>query len=151
EAVTLGPGGSWGFGAGSGAEAGRCRFRRIGVDSQGGGRCQADITWSDNGGGNRLVVAGSHYAHGRLRFRPAGGGKFHTILSIGLEQYLRGLAEVPSSWPSTALEAQAIIGRGYAIATALARGGSDGSGRLSTCGCHTRDAARGRGYAGRSK
>jgi len=151
ETFTISPGENWVFEAGSGAEAGRCRFRRIGVDNQGWGPCQADITWSDNGGVNRLVVAGSHYAHGRLRFRPAGGGKFHTILSIGLEQYLRGLAEVPSSWPSAALEAQAIIGRGYAIATALARGGSDGSGRLSSCGCHIRDDARDQVYAGWSK
>ncbi len=151
EAFTISPGENWVFEAGSGADAGQCRFRRIGVDNQGWGPCQADITWEDNGGANRLVVAGSHYAHGQLRFRPAGSGKFHTILSIGLEHYLRGLAEVPSSWPEAALDAQAIIGRGYAIATALAHGGSDGSGRRSSCGCHIRDDARDQVYAGWSK
>ncbi|HEX7098354.1 MAG TPA: SpoIID/LytB domain-containing protein [Acidimicrobiia bacterium] len=147
----ISPGQEWIFESGSGEHQGQCRFRLPGVDNNGWGPCNADITWQDNGGGNRLVVAGTHYAHGRLRIRPAGDGKFHTILSIGLELYLRGLAEVPSSWPNAALDAQAIIGRGYAIATALARGGSDGSGRLSSCGCHIRDDTRDQAYSGWAK
>ena len=51
------------------------------------------------------------------------------MATVGLEAYLFGLAEVPSSWPSEALRAQAIIGRSYAVATAVLRGGSDGSGK----------------------
>ncbi|MFP4150346.1 MAG: SpoIID/LytB domain-containing protein, partial [Nitriliruptoraceae bacterium] len=39
-----------------------------------------------------------------------------------VERYLRGLAEVPSSWPDASLEAQAIAGRTYALRGS--RGGS---------------------------
>src|SRR5690606_24366374 len=55
------------------------------------------------------------------------------------------------SWPNAALDAQAIIGRGYAIATALGRGGSDGSGRRAACGCHIRSDTRDQAYTGWAK
>lgn len=47
-----------------------------------------------------------------------------------VERYLRGLAEVPSSWPSASLEAQAITGRTYALRGS--RGGTCLCDRLAT-------------------
>lgn len=141
----------WVFERGEDDHADECRFRLVGEDNNGWGPCSADLTWQDNGGGTRAVAGGASYAHGTLRLRPAGDGEFHTILSVGLEDYLYGLAEVPSSWPNAALDAQAIIGRGYAIATAVARGGGDGSGRLESCGCHIRDDTRDQAYTGWAK
>ena len=47
-----------------------------------------------------------------------------------VERYLRGLAEVPSSWPAAALQAQAITGRTYALRGS--RGGACRCDRLAT-------------------
>ncbi len=135
----------------------QCRFR-FGTTDQGGtstpwGSCEASITWTDDGGTTRLKVNTREYAHGTLRLRAATSA-FHVVLSVGLENYLHGLGEMPSSWGidgMEALKAQAIIARGYAIATAIARGGNDGSDRLSSCGCHIRDDSRDQVYSGWSK
>jgi stage II sporulation protein D len=55
---------------------------------------------------------------GALEFRPA-GGSVQTVNAIDLEDYLRGVisAEMPASWSSQALEAQAVAARTYAITT----------------------------------
>ncbi|MEX2551263.1 MAG: SpoIID/LytB domain-containing protein, partial [Nitriliruptoraceae bacterium] len=47
-----------------------------------------------------------------------------------VEQYLRGLAEVPASWPEATLQAQAIAGRTYAMRGS--RGGACRCDRLAT-------------------
>ena len=75
---------------------------------------------------SRVSINGSQYARGQIRFVDSAAG-FHVVATVGLEAYLFGLAEVPSSWPAEALKAQAIIGRSYAVATAVLRGGGDGS------------------------
>jgi hypothetical protein len=85
-----------------------------------------------------------------MRFDPSSAG-FHAVVTLDIETYLYGLAEVPSSWPSEALKAQAIIGRSYALATAAERGGNDGSTKLSSCGCHLRDTTADQAYAGWAK
>ena len=43
------------------------------------------------------------------------------VLQLPLEDYLHGIDEVPASWPSEALEAQAIAARSYASAQATGR------------------------------
>ena len=139
------------FEQGSGDSAGQCRFRLVGDENKGYGPCSARITWPNDGGQTRAIIAGRSYAHGSLQLRPASAERFNAVLAVGLEQYMYGLAEVPSSWPNAALDAQAIIGRGYAIATALARGGSNGSGRLGACGCHIRSDTRDQAYNGWAK
>lgn len=50
-------------------------------------------------------------------------------LVVDVERYLRGLGEVPSSWPAPALRAQAIAARTYALRAAAA--GID-----EACDCH---------------
>jgi SpoIID/LytB domain protein len=40
------------------------------------------------------------------------------ILELGPEEYLYGLGEVPSSWPMSAMEAQAVAARSYALGKA---------------------------------
>lgn len=62
------------------------------------------------------------YRHGRLALRPD-GSKVELIAEVLLDgEYLYGLAEMPSSWPSAALEAQAIAGRTYALKAYKASG-----------------------------
>lgn len=52
---------------------------------------------------------------GRLEIVQAGNGRLAVIDHLTFPQYLAGLAEVPRSWPSAALEAQVIAARSYAL------------------------------------
>ena len=49
--------------------------------------------------------------------RRADDGTLDLMLTLPFEDYLKGIAEVPPSWPQAALEAQAIAARSYALAT----------------------------------
>ena len=51
---------------------------------------------------------------GAMEVVRAGGG-VGVINDVGVEDYVRGIAEVPSSWPTEALRAQAIAARTYAL------------------------------------
>jgi stage II sporulation protein D len=73
-----------------------------------------------------LTVPGLGSYHGALQFSPAGGG-VQTVDAVGLDDYVRGVvsAEMPSSWATAALEAQAIAARTYAITTTVGGNGYD--------------------------
>ncbi|WP_419926516.1 SpoIID/LytB domain-containing protein [Candidatus Poriferisocius sp.] len=63
---------------------------------------------------------GRSYSHGRINLVPTGGTptEFYVVLdSMAMEDYLRGIAEVPLDWPLIAQEVQAIAARSYATAT----------------------------------
>jgi stage II sporulation protein D len=62
------------------------------------------------------AVANGTY-RGSLVFTPALHGGLNVINTVGLEEYVRGTiaGEMPASWPTAALEAQAIASRTYAI------------------------------------
>ncbi|MGH8945606.1 MAG: SpoIID/LytB domain-containing protein [Acidimicrobiia bacterium] len=126
----------------------QCRLRHVGVDNTGWGSCHGVVTGLSPSA--RLDLNGRQYARGTVRFDPSPSG-FHAVATLKLEEYLYGLAEVPSSWPSEALKAQAIIGRSFAVATAVERGGDNGAERLSSCGCHLRSTPADQAYAGWSK
>ncbi len=143
--TTIDPGESWVFEA----NGGQCRFRKGTMGNLGWGPCDGRLIKSANTN-VRFRVNGKEYARGTIRFTPSTAG-FHTNVTVSLQEYLYGLAEVPSSWPTHALRAQAIIGRSYAVATAAERGGATGSGRLSSCGCHLRSTTADQAYAGWSK
>ncbi len=66
-----------------------------------------------------LTVAGLGTFRGGLIFRPAPGGGVMTVNAVALDDYVRGVvsAEMPASWPTQALEAQAVASRTYAITT----------------------------------
>ncbi|MHB8689834.1 MAG: SpoIID/LytB domain-containing protein [Solirubrobacteraceae bacterium] len=70
-------------------------------------------------------LAGKGAYRGTLVFRAAGGPDVETVDELGLDDYVRGVvaAEVPSSWPAPALQAQAVAARTYAITTNV--GGAD--------------------------
>jgi stage II sporulation protein D len=53
---------------------------------------------------------------GTVSVRSAEDGTMSIVLTLPFERYLEGIAEVPSSWPAAALEAQAIAARSYALA-----------------------------------
>jgi SpoIID/LytB domain protein len=54
---------------------------------------------------------------GTLSVRHADDGTLSLVVTLPFEDYLKGIAEVPPSWPRAALEAQAIAARSYALAT----------------------------------
>lgn len=54
---------------------------------------------------------------GTLRIDRADDGTLSLTIALPFDRYLEGIAEVPSTWPNAALEAQAIAARSYALAT----------------------------------
>ena len=54
---------------------------------------------------------------GTLSVKRSDDGTLALTVTLSFEDYLKGIAEVPPSWPRAALEAQAIAARSYALAT----------------------------------
>ena len=75
--------------------------------------CNMGISWSDGG---RIRVGPREHKHGVLKLRSKNvSSSFHVSLAVNIEKYLYGLAEMPSHWNVKALEAQALVGRSYAV------------------------------------
>lgn len=73
------------------------------------------------------------------------GSAFEGVLTVDMHSYLKGVAEMPSSWPKGALQAQAIAARTYALYHYRA-------GQISSCGgCHLYDSTKSQVYAGWAK
>jgi len=53
---------------------------------------------------------------GTLAIRTDDDGTLTATVTITFRQYLEGVAEVPPSWPTAALEAQVIAARSYLLA-----------------------------------
>lgn len=68
--------------------------------------------------GGTVLGDGSRHYRGALRLM-ASAGRFSTINVVNLEDYLRGVVplEMPASWQTEALRAQAIAARSYGMAT----------------------------------
>ena len=98
-------------------------------------------------GGDASVIRldnGREYRHGQLLVSPDGSTRLNAVLRLQLQgEYLRGVAEMPSSWNMDALRAQAIIARTYALRT--------GAGNKSDCDCNLRDSVVHQAYSGWSK
>jgi stage II sporulation protein D len=65
-------------------------------------------------GDGLLGVQGVGDYRGALELVAAGAG-VGVVNDVGLDEYLKGLSEVPSTWPAEALKAQAIAARTYAL------------------------------------
>jgi SpoIID/LytB domain protein len=96
---------------------------------------------------NRAAVTGvtGEYAHGVLRIRSAGSLGINAVIQLGVEDYVAGISEVPASWRSAALQAQAIAARSYGLASAIPIG-ADPSSR--PCSCHLFTDSRSQVYKG---
>ena len=91
---------------------------------------------------------GFTYAYGFLEFDLIGCASTCSLRltnQLPLERYLRGLGEMPSSWPAGALRAQAVAARTFATSR-IRRGGL-----RSSCDCHMGDGASDQVYVGWSK
>lgn len=92
----------------------------------------------------RVTDWGHEIAHGELRYEVAGPGQGHLVGVMAVEEYVMGVAEVPSSWPQAALGAQAIAARSYAywrLAGAMRAG----------CGCDVFSTVADQNYVGWDK
>ena len=153
-------------------DAGECGFF-MGGELQGtAGDCRASISWPEAVGvqlrygedrKKPCVVRNSEceYRHGAIKLRddPVDVG-FHLLVTIGLEDYVRGIAEIFAYWKAPGVnEAQAVAARTYASFKFLAQevnerpadpegdpGISDS--RKNSCWCHLYDNTRDQVYAG---
>ena len=101
-----------------------------------------------------LPQSGQQLRFGRLEVDPVRDGataRPRAVAVLGFDAYLRGLAEMPSSWPPAALQAQAVAGRSYALASLLARGQHVGAGRWDGCDCAVYSDTRDQIFAGYTK
>ena len=117
--------------------------------------CNIGISWSEGG---RIRVGPREHKHGVLKLRSKNvSSGFHVSLSVNIEKYLYGLAEMPSHWNVKALEAQALVGRSYAVyqylkqnipsqSTSLDVGLS--TSRQAYCWCHIGSTASSQYYYG---
>src|SRR3954453_396689 len=55
---------------------------------------------------SRFDLPGIGSYRGSMLVRPASGGGVAAVNQVGLDDYLKGLAEVPATWPAEALKAQ---------------------------------------------
>jgi SpoIID/LytB domain protein len=83
-------------------------------------------------------------ARGWVNFVQATSNTVHTRLQIHMEDYLYGLAEMPSSWPISALAAQAVAGRTFAMNRV-------NNPRGSSCSCHLLTTVADQHYTGWAK
>ena len=155
---------------------GRCGFFHGGRLQGTEGDCRASISWPDAQGVRlrygedrskpclALAREECEYRHGELKMRddPVETG-FHVVLAVGLEDYLRGVAELPDDWTEAGVnQAQAVTARSYAafkffLWETRARpanpdedpGISDA--RKDSCWCHLYDSWRDINYIGWTK
>jgi len=91
---------------------------------------------------------GYAYAYGSLEFdlyRCTDGCVERLTIQLPFEKYLRGIGEMPSSWPGAALRSQAVAARTFATYKIRRQG------LRSDCDCHLADGAGDQVYVGWSK
>jgi SpoIID/LytB domain protein len=90
----------------------------------------------------RVTGAPGSYRHGRLVVRNV-GGKVNVVNVLRInDEYLYGIAEMPSSWHTKALQAQAIAARTFALANLDYR---------ESCDCNVYDDTRSQMFLGWNK
>lgn len=98
--------------------------------------------------GSSFSGAGHRYRYGKVKIsaRTASGiTRLEAVNWLRLhDEYLRGLGEVPSSWPKAALQAQVIAGRSFALYKYNA-------GLKSSCKCHVYNGVSDQNFVGYSK
>jgi SpoIID/LytB domain protein len=145
------PGEQWEFRALGG---GQCQFFQNALPVGNPGTCRGSIEWHQPGTVIKVESLGNReYARGRLRMRPI-GSDFHVTLEVGVEQYVRGIAEIPPNWHPVALQAQAIAARTYGIRQALRWGDAGENGdslsidRKIACWCQLYSTVVDQNYVG---
>ena len=98
----------------------------------------------DSGAASVLRLGDGHeYRHGELMVFPYSTDRINDVVRQHLENYLLGVAEMPSSWEPAALQAQAIIARTYAL--------KDGASLREGCHCNLLNSVADQSYTGWAK
>ena len=123
--------------------------RQVGGHDWGGPARDLFLSYAGAGARVRSPEAGAVYNRGYIEFNLYNCGgtdcSMRMILVVPSEGYLFGLGEVPSSWPSAALRAQAVAARTYAFKKAA-------SGQHRTgCNCALYDSSLDQVYIGWAK
>lgn len=107
------------------------------------------------GSGTSIKIGPEGYAYswGKFRFREvplSSPTRFHVSFETPIEPYIGGIHEVFASWPSAALQAQAIASRSYVLSNASARGpqASFSTSVKRSCWCHLYDDTRSQVFKG---
>ena len=156
---------------------GVCGAFKAGIQQGPSGTCRASVAWPDATGiklkdltrTEKICADGSssacEYHHGELKVRddPFEVG-FHVVLAIGLDDYIKGIRELPDDWTSDGVnEAQAVAARSYAAYKFFAnedkslRPGDPNadpglsSSRKDACWCHLYDNSSDMQYTGWDK
>jgi SpoIID/LytB domain protein len=143
-AVTANEGERWKFGSDG---AGSCRFSRQDDDGnyvpvEPAGLCSASARPSHQSTVIRIPRKARSYRAGNLRFRISPvSGRYHLSLELGIEDYVRGVQELPDFWPGSSLEAQAIVSRTMVVRRLLDVGSAAAFNdwELELCACHLKD------------
>ena len=141
---TANPGETFRFGA---EEIGKCAFLRVNGDKSvtkigTSGNCSASVIPTSVKTEIFIPYKARSYKSGILRFRERSDSvRINTVYELGVEDYLKGLSEVPDSWPLASIQAQVIVSRSYAVWKALQRGeeGTLSPERRQDCSCNLRD------------
>lgn len=104
--------------------------------------------------GTQVDTDGKGYAvaHGRMEFVSysssgcSAGKCLSQVVALGMQKYLYGLGEVPSSWPQQTLRAQAMAGRTYAYSKMRAS-----TNRGVPCFCSVYDSVADQVFIGEAK
>ncbi len=100
-----------------------------------------------NGAPISLDKTGDRYKYGQLELAATGASTLRIVItSQTMQQYLYGLGEVPSSWPTDALKTQAVAARTYALEK-INRLGQN----RAECGCGLWGDTRDQNYVGYDK
>lgn len=115
-----------------------------------GGPNTVNVLYSPHGTTLRLPQTGNRYVYGVLEISSyERSGRWLTravITELGMQHYLYGLGEMPSSWPMEALKAQAVAARTYAVEK-IARIGQS----RVPCGCGMFSSTLDQAYVGFEK
>ena len=106
------------------------------------GPCNASVRPNSDQAIIDLPYKARSYRHGTLLFRQAATtGGIHAVFEVDVDNYLKGISEVPDSWPSEAIKAQVVVSRSYASRKALDRGNQAtfDQARRDECFCNLRD------------
>lgn len=128
------------------------RVRRDGVSVFGGPSRPLVAIYEKHGTSLGIEGKAHKYPYGKLDVGThssndcSAGYCLRAVVKLGMQKYLYGLGEVPSSWPQSVLQAQAIAGRTYAF-DKVKRSGQ----HRQPCDCAVFDSVLDQAYIGDSK
>ena len=142
--VTVQKGEKWKFGY---EKSGLCVFSRLEKNGEympifSPGSCSASVRSVSDSSILKIPRKGNSYKRGDLRFRESpSSGRLQISYKLGIEDFLKGIREMPDSWPGAALEAQAIVSRTIAVRSILDHGNGEefSEARVNICSCHLFD------------